>query len=534
MAGLVASAVHPAAAVAQSSPIPFATQPEDPFVRYQPEGPDLPPPNLWDIATGEEISAGDVLKTKDFGVVVATVRLDASPAIRQVINAGDIILGMDGMRTYGKRELELARFRNPMSSTMTLLINREGDLQWIKLHDLAPGRQIGIKWNDEQEQDRFLNEIESLGLPIPDDRIIPALRLLPASAAAALDLWAHAKPSSALEDTAWLQDFISLYITVQSRRYADAAPTAHQPPIPYFQRLEKFYLSLAAANLPKEAPPDVARTGETPEYYTLALPVPFFRPQLGDLHFSDLRFNTLLTKVYAMQYRPDSDLVNARRESRWDGGGALQVDAEIQAAAAEYASSKGDGLARYLNEIKAGLLDAGDFDERAYTSDMVQQQVSRTLLSQQLDGLLKNQADPNWPLNAYAMIALDTLNGDRDDALKLIEALAQRSPSLAANAANRAVHHHMLRGGFRELRREMDKNGGFLPPDYPEVYRWATDAVGPLALACSEIAKPVDQDPYEILIVAPYAELSALKGVKAPPPTAAAIPAPDDTPVDGD
>jgi hypothetical protein len=92
----------------------------------------------------------------------------------------------------------------------------------------------------------------------------------------------------------------------------------------------------------------------------------------------------------------------------------------------------------------------------------------------------------------------------------------------------------MLRGGFRELRREMDKNGGFLPPDYPEVYRWATDAVGPLALACSEIAKPVDQDPYEILIVAPYAELSALKGVKAPPPTAAAIPAPDDTPVDGD
>jgi hypothetical protein len=496
---LLVQTIYPAATIAQSTPIPFAMQPQDPFVRYQPEGPDLPPPNLWDIATGEEIPGADVLKAKDFGAVVAASS-DAAG-----LRDGDIILGVDGMRTYGTRDWELARFRNPMSSTMTLLINREGDLQWLKLHDLEPGRMIGVEWNTAQEQERFINEIESLGLPIPADAILPALRLLPASAAAALDLWARAKPSLAPENTAWIQEFITLYLAVQSRHYSDAKAPAHLPPIPCFLRLEKFYLSLAAANLGKEAPPDVARTGETPEFYTLALPIPFYKPSLGDLHFSDLRFNALLARNYGMPHVVAADGTMAERD-------------ETRIAAAQYATSKGDGLERYLDIIKAGLLDGRDYGASAYDNDLVQQSLSRYLLSMRMQEALRNESDGDWPLVACGMIALDTQNGDDASAYALIQKLAKHSPALAENAADLALRHNRVAAGFKQLRHDMNHSEGFLAADYPELYRWASEQVAPLAVDCAEIDRAERRDPYAVLTKAAYAELSALKGVKESPP----------------
>jgi hypothetical protein len=521
MAGLLAHAIHPAPASAQSTPIPFAIQPQDPFVRYQPEGPDLPPPNLWDIATGEEISGADVLKTKSFGVVVAGSGWGGSPADASGLRGGDIILGMDGMRTYGKREWELARFRNPLSSTMTLLINREGDLQWIKLHDLDPGRMIGVEWNNDQEQERFIDEIESLGLPVPEDRVLPALRLLPAAAAPALDLWAHSGTASNPADTAWLQEFIKLYLAVQSRHYSEAAPPAHQPPIPYFQRLEKFYLSLAAANLFKETPPDVARTGETPEFYTLALPIPFYKPSLGDVHFSDLRFNALLARAYGTPRSAHAD-------------DTVQENAEIKIAAAKYASGTGDGLERYLDAIKAGLLNARGYGALAYDSDLVQQPLSRYLLITRMQGALQNESDGDWPLVACAMIALDTQKGDDAAAFDLIQRLAKHSPALAAIAADQALRHDRVAGGFKQLRHDMNHSEGFLAADYPELYRWASEQVAPLAEDCAEIDRAERHDPYVVLIQAPYAELSALKGVKEAPPPATAPETPSPSPDDDD
>jgi len=71
--------------------------------------------------------------------------------------------------------------------------------------------------------------------------------------------------------------------------------------------------------------PDVARTGETPEFY---IPRPARCLSSGRslvIYISQIfAFNALLARVYSMQYRPDSDLVNAlERESYWDGGGTV-------------------------------------------------------------------------------------------------------------------------------------------------------------------------------------------------------------------
>ena len=93
-----------------------------------------PPDHLWNIATGEMMPGADVLKSKDFGAIVQDNGihrrwkwwLDVPQP--EGLNPGDIILAVDGMRIYGSREFELARFRDPLATSMTLLVNHEGDL----------------------------------------------------------------------------------------------------------------------------------------------------------------------------------------------------------------------------------------------------------------------------------------------------------------------------------------------------------------------------------------------------------------------
>jgi len=471
---------------------------------------DIQPPDLWDIATGEQIPGSDVLKTKDFGAVIAAIPQKVSAAWQGGLRPGDIILGVDGMRTFGSREYQLARFRNLMASKMTLLINRDGDLEWHKLHGLTPGRDIGVRFDLNTEQDRFLNAVESLGLPVSDESIIPPLRLLPAHAAAAVFLWTDPKKSPTQPDTAWLQEFINLYAAIQGRHYAEASSPAHEPPIPYFQRLEKFYLSLAAANQPKETPPDLQKSGVTPEFYTLAVPVPYYKPALGDLHFSDLRFKTLVTRLYASNGRPDE---------------------EIATAANEYASNDADGLDAYLSEIKAAILDPDTMDGWPYRSYLVARPVSRTLLIQQLSDRMKDESAPDWPLDACAMVSLDFLNGSNSAAADLVAAIGKHSPWLAVFVAqNASDNRQATKGGdpqrFRYLRLVMSKNQNFLGSDIPALYTWAVAKVGPLGIASREIPMGPIRDPYFILTAAPYAELSALKGVQPPPPN----PAPPNVP----
>ena len=71
----------------------------------------------------------------------------------------------------------------------------------------------------------------------------------------------------------------------------------------------------------------------------------------------------------------------------------------------------------------------------------------------------------------------------------------------------------------------MRTNSHFLASNYPELYSWALDKVAPLAIASEEIPRGPRRDPYLILTTAPYAELSALKGIQPPPPPSSPAPA---------
>jgi len=477
-----------------------------PGVRAQ----DIPtPPDLWNLATGEKIPGADVLKTKDFGAISQ----GAQPAFRRMgffrvvvvenqddLQPNDIVLAVDGLRIYGWREFELARFRNPLATSMTLLINRKGDLHWLKYHDLQPGRALGSGFDIDAEQDRILNALESLGLPLTDEKVRQSLLQLPAQAPVELDQWSKQSPGNA--DTAWLQDFIDLYTAIQGRHYANAVKPAHAPPIHYFQRLENFYLTLADENKAKEVSPDLKASGEVPEFYVLALPVAGYLPPLGNLKFSDKRFQALFLRKYALGDRPDS---------------------EITMAAQKYATSGSDGLDLYMDQVCASLLDPDTQGELPYRNKLLQSPASRTLLAQALSDRIKDPDAVDWSVNAYAMIALDWATGNYGAIAPLVDDLGKRSPYLARRAMGGLFFiRHAERNRWRYLAaaiKVMAKNRDFMGPDVPVLYTWAISKVQPVALSMDMADGNKLADPYWLLTGAPYAVLVALKGDAAPSPT---------------
>jgi hypothetical protein len=471
---------------------------------YRAAAQDIHAPDLWDIATGEKIPGAKVEKSKEFGAVVAGI--DRRSSAGGSINSGDIILGVDGMRTYGWREFQLARFRNPMSPTMTLLVNQHGDLTWVRLHDLTAGRDVGIFLDPSTEMDRFLNAAESIGLSFQDEQVRNALLLLPPHAGAALSFWAEANKSPAPADIAWLQDFVNLYSAVQRRKYADAKPPVHAPPIPYFARLEKFYLGLAAANTPREVAPDLKQSGETPEFYTLALPTPDCKSPLGDLNLTDIRFKVLLTREHDTDGRPDP---------------------EISTAAQNYAGSSAGGINQYLDQVRATLLDPDGQRGWPYRSPLIRDSLSRTLIVQQLEDRMKDKTAPDWAIDAFAMVYIDLVTGQPHPAADQIADLGKVSPWLAKRAAKESFAgfpRYYVRGKMSHMNPIRDvlvKNTDFLGTDIPELYSWATDKVLPIAAKTQEINYNPTPAPADILIGAPYAEMMALEGKTAPADDAA-------------
>jgi hypothetical protein len=482
-------------------------------------GQDIPtPPDLYNIATGEKIPGADVLKTKDYGAIaIVPPRFERFGFWRMVLvqipdglQPNDIVLAVDGLRIYGSRDFELARFRNALSTSTTLLVNRDGDLRWVKLHDLQPGRDLEVSFDTDAEQDRILEAMESMGMALTDENVRAALRQLPAEAAMELDQWAKSQPNA---DTAWVQEFINLFVAVQGRHYADATKPAHEPPVPYFQRLEKFYLKLADENKAAEVAPDLKGSGETPEFYVLALPVPNYQPPLGELKFSDRRFQALLERKYALFGRSD--------------------DPELVTAAQKYATTGTDGLDMFLGQVKASLLDSDNQSMLPLKSGLVRG-VSGTLLASALADQMKDPSAIDWPLNAYAMIAMDWATGAWQNIAPILRDLAPRSPYLARSAMEGLFFiRHAERNRWRflnESRNLIAKNNNFLGPDAPEIYTWALAKVQPIAVSLDLVSGNPLPNPYFLLTGTPYAEMEALKGEAAP---AAGGPAPGGTPAAG-
>jgi hypothetical protein len=199
----------------------------------------------------------------------------------------------------------------------------------------------------------------------------------------------------------------------------------------------------------------------------------------------------------------------------------------LTAAATGYAGSKADGLDRYLDQVRTSLIDPGKQDTLPYHSDLVTSSSSQPLIAGQLSDRLKDRSNPDWPLDAYAMVYVDLMSGQPDAAASLIDDLGKTSPYMARRAA---ISAFIAGKGYPKRTTKhldpirnvlVDKNGGFLGDDIPELYKWATDTVLPLDLKTQELSNTPPAGPAYLLKDAPYAEMLALEGLKDPPPAPA-------------
>jgi hypothetical protein len=173
-----------------------------------------------------------------------------------------------------------------------------------------------------------------------------------------------------------------------------------------------------------------------------------------------------------------------------------------------------------MDQVRASLLDPDNQGELPFRNKLLQDGASRTLLLQALADRMKDPDAVDWPIDAYAMIALDWKTGNADKIAPLLADLGKRSPYLARSAtAALFFFRHQTRSPWRLLaqtRYVLANNHNFLGPDVPELYTWALSKVLPVARSLQMVSANQLPDPQLLLTSAPYAELVVLKGGQIP------------------
>jgi hypothetical protein len=377
---------------------------------------------------------------------------------------------------------------------MVLLINRRGTLETLRFEDLPPGKNIGVDFDEKLEQSSFADVVEACGVAL-DSSSRAALKSVSRHAAAELEAWrrnAGPKP-----EVAWLQDFVKLFLAVQQRRYADAAPPTHQLPIPLFQRLAKFYVAISEKNKAKEVlPGNWAEYGESAEFFVLNRPMPtLVPPPLGDLKLSDANFQRLLEKRRS-DFRSESE--------------------ELSNAGRSYANSGADRVDQFLNQTRAALLDPAQQGGLPFRSSLIAENEARTVMLSELRKRLANAADADWPIIAYATLGPLCIESLRREAADLLQQLGNRSPYLGWRGGELCyVASRVSKFPGREMPRLNEvirKNGYFLPKDAPELFRWALLKIPPILEETKQGGPTLD--PLPLFSGSPLVELQALQAVE--------------------
>jgi hypothetical protein len=344
------------------------------------------------------------------------------------------------------------------------------------------------------EQSSFADVVEACGVVL-DNSSRAALTSVSRHAAADLEAWrrnAGAKP-----DTAWLQDFLKLFLAVQQRRYAEAAVPAHQLPIPFFQRLARFYVAIAEKNKAREVlPANWAEYGESAEFFVLNRPMPAFVPApLGEVKFSDPNFQRLLEKRRADYHAENAELSNAART---------------------YLNAGSDRMEQFLNQAKAALLDPANQGGWPFRSSLIVEGEARLVMLAELRKRLANAADADWPIVAYATLGPLCVETLRREAADLLQQLGKRSPFLGWTGGELCyTASRASKFPGRELpsiHSVVRKNDYFLPKGAPEIFRWALLKIPPI-LEENKQGGPT-LDPLPLFSGSPLVELQALQTVE--------------------
>jgi len=228
-------------------------------------GPDL----VLDLITWDKLSDEDLQKTRDYGLRVAGVAPGADVA-RADLKPDDVILTIDGYRVYGPGEYALVYFSELTPGMSVLRVNRGGQVRVLSVRQTQPKTGYGFEFKPDRR--RLVKLLDGIGLPVAEDSEA-ALAYFPARATMRLELWLAADPANRGK-AGWVRDYVALYLALVNQEYANAKAPRQRSPIPLFNRLADFYLSIARRHQDGEQEPDWKSHDESLDFYVLYYPFP--------------------------------------------------------------------------------------------------------------------------------------------------------------------------------------------------------------------------------------------------------------------
>ncbi len=212
-----------------------------------------------------------------------------SVADKAGLRAGDLLVGLDGLRIHGSGEYDLVRFQRPCTrGEMRLAVWRDGGLVTCATRDAQAVQRLGFDFGDPPGAlERALRELA-----------VPACgwESFPRRDGVALLRWSAAAPPTA--DRTWIAGLARLYALLAEQRWAEAATVVVQPPEPDLAVLADFYHRLALRHAAGEQEPDPARLGRSCAWYTIHYPYPRLSlPALGTFTHPDPAFMAALRDV---------------------------------------------------------------------------------------------------------------------------------------------------------------------------------------------------------------------------------------------
>jgi hypothetical protein len=194
-----------------------------------------------DFLTGETISPERLEKTKESGLHMCYI-VPGRPGERAGLRQQDVILAIDGIRFYGFQEYTMALRRNKTLNYVDMILNRDGKIITLRVTDVMSDRLSGfIPGSEYRHFTRLLASRNITLLPATQQ----AVYWFPPRAMAMAREWLD----EGMTDEAsarWLVGFAELYGAIVNQEFDNIHPVKEKIPVPFFRRLEKLCLAVAA------------------------------------------------------------------------------------------------------------------------------------------------------------------------------------------------------------------------------------------------------------------------------------------------
>ena len=144
----------------------------------------------------------------------------------------------------------------------------------------------------------------------------------------------------------WLDGFWQQFIHVSEQNFAQVKK--QQIPQPFLQKLSDFYVAIAKHNF-KGLAPNWQNHNYDLDFYILFYPFPSWKlPDIGKMELSDKK---LQQAIYDLRHNPCDTLIERRKLAR------------------SYISAKASGVEKYINQVKAAIIDSDYYGKYAYYSE---------------------------------------------------------------------------------------------------------------------------------------------------------------------